>query len=151
MKVEEFLRNQKIPYTKNHHPEAFTAQEVAAVSHVPGARMVKVVVVKAGDKYALAVCPASHRVKLDLLSKVVGKTARLANEGQMEEIFGDTELGAEPPFGAMYGLETYVDRSLAENEQIVFQAGTHSDTIAVSYADFDRVAKPTAGDFAEHL
>ncbi len=151
MKVEEFLRTQKIPYTKTHHPEAFTAQEVAATAHIPGKMMVKVVVIKAGDKYALAACPATHRIDLDRLSEELGKKTRLANEGEMEEALKDVDLGAEPPFGVVYGLDTYADKSLAANSEIVFQAGTHTDTIKMSYADFERAAKPIMGEFAEHL
>jgi len=151
MKIEEFLRKEKIPYTKTHHPEAFTAQEVAATAHVPGRMMVKVVVVKAGADYCLAVCPATHRVNLDHLSEVVGKAVRLANEGEMEEVLKDVDVGAEPPLGAIFGLKTYVDKSLAQNQEIVFQAGTHTDTIRISYADFEKIAKPTAGSFADHL
>jgi len=151
VKVEEFLRSEKIPYTKRHHPEAFTAQEVAAVSHVPGARLLKAVVVKAGDEFALAVCSASQRVDLDRLSKLIGKTARLANEGEMDGVFKDVETGAEPPIGALYNLATYVDSSVAANDKVDFQAGTHTDTIEVSYADFKKAVKPVVGEFAQHL
>jgi len=151
MKVEEFLRSKKIPYTKRHHPEAFTAQEIAAVSHVPGLRLLKAVVVKAKTDFALAVCPASYRVDLDKVSKLAGGSVRLANEGEMEAIFKDVELGAEAPIGALYGLKTFVDKSVAANEQVVFQAGTHADTVEISYADFSRAADPVVGEFAEHL
>lgn len=151
MTIEKFLRKEKIAYSKTHHPEAFTAQEVAARAHVPGDQLAKVVVVKSGEKYALAVCPATHRVDLKKLSKVVGGDARLANEGEMEGLFADTQLGAEPPFGNLYDLATYVDQSLAANEEIVFQAGTHEDTIKMSYADYKKAAEPTEGEFTTHV
>jgi len=151
MKVEEFLRSQKVPYSKTHHPEAFTAQEVAATAHVPGARLMKVVVVKAGEEYALAACPASSRVNLDRLSKLIGRRARLASEAEMEGVLKDADVGAEPPFGSLYGMKTYVDGSLALQGEVVFQAGTHTDTIKLSYKDFARIASPIAGDFADHL
>ncbi len=151
MTIEEFLRKQKIPYSKTHHPEAFTAQEVAARAHVPGDQLAKVVVVKSGEKYALAVCPATHRVDLKKLSKTVGADVRLANEGEMEGLFADTQLGAEPPFGNLYDLPTYVDKSLAANKEIVFQAGTHEDTIKMSYADYKKAAGPKEGEFTAHV
>jgi Ala-tRNA(Pro) deacylase len=151
MKVEEFLRSRKIPYTRRHHPEAFTAQEVAAVSHVPGGRMLKAVVVRVAEAYAIAVCPACSRIDTDLLSKLTGQPVRLANEGEMEAVFKDAELGAEAPIGGLYGLSTYADTSLSENKQVVFQAGSHTDVIELSYADFVKAATPVTGRFAEHL
>lgn len=151
MKIEEFLRSRKVPYTKRHHPEAFTAQEVAAVTHVPGGKMLKAVVIRAGDEYALAVCPASARISIDALSKIAGQSVRLANEGEMEGIFSDTDLGAEAPIGSLYGLMTYADDSLSQNKEVVFQAGSHTDVIEISYADFVNVAKPVTGRFAEHI
>lgn len=151
MKIEEFLRQARIPYEKKHHPEAYTAQEVAASAHVPGDMLAKTVVVKIGEGYALAVCPATHLVNLKKLSKVAGAEARLANEGEMENLFEDTELGAEPPFGNLSGLPTYVDESLAERHDIVFQAGTHQDTIKVHYDDYKNAVEPTVADFTQHV
>lgn len=151
MKIEDFLVQEKIPYTKRHHPEAFTAQEIAAKAHVPGGQLAKAVVIKAGEKYVMAVCPAEHRVDMETLSKLVGSEATLANEGEMEGLFAETELGAEPPFGKLYGLETYIDTSLSENDEIVFQAGTHKDTIRISYADYEKACGGTVASFARHV
>lgn len=151
MTVEEFLKKQKVPYVKRHHPEAFTAQEVAAASHVPGARMLKAVVVRAGDGYALAVCPATHKVNTVRLEKLVGRPVRIANEGEMEEVLADTEIGAEAPIGNLYGIATYADKSVAESGEIVFQAGSHTDVLEMSYSDFAKVAQPVTGQFAEHI
>ena len=151
MDIEEFLRQAKIPYEKKHHPAAYTAQEVAASAHVPGDMLAKTVVVRAGDGYALAVCPATHLVDLKKLSKVVGAEVRLANEGEMENLFEDAELGAAPPFGNLYGLATYVDESLSESKHIVFQAGTHEDTIKVSYEDYRKAVEPKVADFTGHV
>ena len=151
MKVEDFLKQANVAFKKVRHGEAFTAQEVAARAHVPGDRLAKVVVVRAGEDYALAVCSATRVIDLDMLSKVIGEKVRLANEGEMEEILSDTELGAEAPFGSLYGLPTYVDESLSHNDSIVFQAGTHEDTIEASFADYRRAAKPMMADFTRHV
>ena len=121
------------------------------MSHVPGDRMIKAVVVRVGEDYALAVCPATYRVDVDRLAEMTGKRVQLANEGQMEELFIDAELGAEAPIGKMYNLATYVDKSVCANDAVVFQAGTHMDTIEVPYRDFARAAEPKVGEFAEHI
>ncbi len=151
MRIEEFLKKSNVPYDKKHHPKAYTAQEVAASAHVPGDMLAKTVVVKAGNDYLLAVCPATHLVDLKKLAKVVGTDVRLANESEMQGLFEETEIGAEPPFGNLYGLPTYVDISLAECSDIVFQAGTHEDTIRISFEDYKRTAEPQMADFASHV
>jgi len=151
MKVEEFLRKEKIPYTKIHHPEVYTAQEVAATAHVPGREMAKVVVVKAADEFALAVCPADRQIDMKKLSKLADRKVRLANEGEMEDLFPDAELGAEAPFGSLYGMKTYVDSSLAENDEIAFEAGTHTDVVRIAYKDFEKAAEPEKGSFTTHV
>jgi Ala-tRNA(Pro) deacylase len=74
-----------------------------------------------------------------------------ASELELAEIFSDCELGALPPFGNLYGLDVYVDRSLASDENIVFRAGTHTDTICIKYRDFARLTRPVVTDFSRPL
>lgn len=147
----EFLNAGKVRYEVIHHPEAFTAQELAAIEHVKGKNHAKVVVVKAGDEKLLAVLPADHRVDLEKLDAVVGKKTALATEAEFKDLFPDCAVGKMPPFGNLYGLPTYVDRSLTEDVFIVFEAGTHTDAIKMSYADYERLAQPKVADFAVKL
>ncbi len=148
-KVETYLRENGVPYQLQHHPTAYTAPEVAHVEHVPGKLVAKVVMVVAGGKMAMLVLPSSYRVDLPKVDSLLGTTdVRLAQENEFAPLFPECETGAEPPFGNLYGLPVYVDRSLAEDESIIFQAGTHTDTISTRYADFERLVKPIAADFA---
>ena len=144
----DFLNQSKVRYDVLHHPEAFTAQELAAIEHVKGRSHAKVVMIKAGSEKFMAVLPADHRVDLEKLEKVTGKRSALATEAEFKALFPDCAVGSMPPFGQLYGVATYVDASLTEADQIVFEAGTHSDAIKMSYADYARLAKPTAADFA---
>jgi hypothetical protein len=82
------------------------------------------------------------------LSHDQGKKARLASRGEFAPAFPDCAAGAMPPFGNLYGVAVYVDRALGRNERIVFQAGTHTVTVSVAYADFERLARPTVADTA---
>lgn len=150
-RLEQLLRSEKVSYSRSHHPEAYTAQEVAAMAHVPGREMVKAVIVKAGADYVMTVLPATHRIDVENLSQVLNSPIRLATEGEMQEILGDITVGAEPPIGSLFGLPTYVDKSVTRDDYIVMQAGTHTDTIRMSYKDYERVAKPTVAEFAEPL
>jgi Ala-tRNA(Pro) deacylase len=147
-KLIEFLNQNKVRYELLHHPEAFTAQELAAIEHVKGKQHAKVVMVKSDGRPMMAVLPADHRVDLEKFRQLTGQKAALATEADFKALFPDCATGSMPPFGSLYGVETYVDQSLTDNETIVFEAGTHSDAMKMRYGDFARVANPKVADFA---
>jgi Ala-tRNA(Pro) deacylase len=150
--VEAYLRENKVPFEVQHHAVAYTAQEVAAAEHVPGRMLAKVVMLLGDGKLSMFVLPAPARVDLEKAAAVLdAKDVRLAHEDEFADRFAGCEVGAMPPFGSLYGVPLYVDKSLAEDETIVFEAGTHTDTMSMKYADFERVAKPTVAEFARHM
>jgi Ala-tRNA(Pro) deacylase len=149
--LQKYLRENGVPFETMVHPTVYTAQEVAAAQHVPGEQLAKVVIVRADDRNLMLVLPAPHRVafyKLKALLKA--RDVRLAKEEEFGGIFPDCDLGAMPPFGHLYNIPVYADKALSEWSHIVFQAGTHRDTIKINYADFARLAQPTVGDFTTH-
>jgi Ala-tRNA(Pro) deacylase len=75
----------------------------------------------------------------------------VAAEAEFKPLFPDCAIGTMPPFGHLYGVATYVDRSVAEADRLVFEAGTHSDAIKMRYADYERLANATLVDFAVKL
>jgi Ala-tRNA(Pro) deacylase len=146
--IETFLRDQHVPYSVLHHRTAFTAQEEAAITHVPGRQWAKTVTCVADGQPILAVVPATSLVDVDRLRAVTGaQEIRLASEREFEGLYPDCETGAMPPLGPLYGQRVFIDRALAEDEEIVFNAGSHSDAIKVRYDDFSRVVQPTVADF----
>ena len=149
-RTKEFLDSQGVSYEVIQHTPAYTAQEVAAVTHISGAEVAKVVMVKLGDQYVMAVLPASRRLDLSALQETLGGDVhpRLAGEKEFGTLFPDCELGAEPPLGNLYDLPVVVAQSLAEDEQIVFNAGNHREIIKMAYADFARLARPQVGVIA---
>ena len=148
-RLEAFLRQNKIPFQVVHHPLAYTAQEVAAAEHVPGRMLAKVVMALADGKMVMLALPAPSRVDLTKAASMLGaKEVRLAHEEEFAAAFPDCEVGAMPPFGNLYDLPVFVDKALTEDEDIVFNAGTHTDTISMKYADYERLVKPAVGDFA---
>jgi Ala-tRNA(Pro) deacylase len=150
-KLEAYLRDNKVRFHVDHHPEALTAQEVAAAEHVPGRMFAKVVMVEAGGELKMMVLPAPAQVDLDKAGKGVGTVeARLASEDKFSAAFPDCETGAMPPFGNLYDVPVFVDRSLTDQEEIVFEACTHTDVIRMRYADFERLAEPSVAEFAVH-
>jgi Ala-tRNA(Pro) deacylase len=147
--LHAFLRAAHVPYSVVPHPPAFTAQEEAAIMHVPGRDWAKVVICFVDGTPIEAVLPATTTVKLDrLLDLAGGRTIRLAEEGELRGLFPDCEMGAMPPFGAIYGQTVFADAALAGEADIVFNAGTHTEAIVMRWADFARAVRPIVGTFA---
>lgn len=147
-RLKNLLDENKIPYSTMTHQTAYTAQGVAAAMQISGKELAKTVVLWAGEEMILAVLPAPKHVKLDKLGAQLGKSVRLASEREFSDRFPDCEAGAMPPIGSLYNLPVYVDESLAADEAIVFNAGTHHDAIHMRYDDFVRLAKPKICAFA---
>jgi len=148
-RLKDFLDENPIPYSVMTHTTAYTAQGAAVTMQISGNELAKTVVLWAGEDMILAVLPAPNHVRLDKLAAELGKPVRLASEEEFNNVFPDCELGAMPPFGSLYNLPMYVDESLAADEMIVFNAGTHRDAIRMRYEDFARLAKPTVWSFAQ--
>jgi len=152
MRVQEYLQQQHVLFQVLEHPPAYTAQEVAAEEHVSGNRTAKTVVIRADSGYAVCVLPASYKLDLDKVGRALKlRHVRLADESEMAKLFPDADVGAEPPFGHLYDLPTFVDQHLVQEEDIVFSAGTHRSAIRMKYNDFARLAEPKVADLAVHL
>ena len=147
----DFLNQSKVHYEILHHPEAFTAQELAAIEHVKGRNHAKVIIIKAEGKLLMTVLPADHRIDLEKLNRITGRQTALATEAEIKALFSDCAVGTMPPFGHLYGVATYVDQSLGGAGHIAFEAGTHSDAIKMRLVDYQRLAQPTLADFAVKL
>ena len=141
--LREYLDGQHIPYTTISHRPTYTAQEIAANTHISGKDLAKTVMIKLDGKMVMAVVPAAYHVNFHLLKEVTGATEiELAREDEFMALFPDFDVGAMPPFGNLYGLDVYVAESLAEDEVIAFNAGTHTDLIKMAFATFARLVKP---------
>jgi Ala-tRNA(Pro) deacylase len=145
-RLQAYFREHKVSFVTATHSEAYTAQEVAAALHVSGHQLAKVVIVWAGDDLTMAVVPASCRVDLRRAAEALGADkVRLASEAEFGGRFDDCRLGAMPPFGNLYDLPVVVDPALAEYDDIVFSAGTYTDSMKIAYDDFERLVKPKVG------
>jgi len=146
--VEEFLRNKGVGFEVLRHEVAYSAQETAAAEHVSGHAFAKTVVVTDGQDYHMLVLPASRNVDLKKAGKLIGSKVRLATEEEIKPLFSECELGAEPPFGSIFRLKTFVEESLVLQPDIVFRAGTHEKTIKMAYGDYEELEGPAVGSFA---
>jgi len=145
------LNQNNVEYEILHHAEAVTAQRIAEAEHVKGRHQTKVVMIRSGDHPLMVVLPADHHIDLEKVEKVLGKAVSLDKENEFKSLFPDSATGAMPPFGNLYGLPTYVDKRLAEQDYIVFEAGTHTDAIKMSYSDYEKIVKPKIEDLAIKL
>jgi Ala-tRNA(Pro) deacylase len=141
--LRDFLDRNRVKYVVISHSPAHTAQEVAASAHIPGRAMAKTVIVKLDGRLAMAVLPASEMIDLDLLGDAAfAQQAELADESEFSDRFPGCELGAMPPFGNLYGMDVYVADSLAEDDEIAFNAGSYTEVIRMAYPDYARLVKP---------
>ena len=147
-KLRNLLDQEQIRYITIQHSPAYTAQEIAASAHIPGKELAKTVIAKINEKLTMLVLPASSKVHLKHLSELLGtKNVELVPESEFENAFPECELGAMPPFGNLYDMDTYVDKSLEEDEEIAFNAGNHSELIKLAYKDYVRLVKPEVISF----
>lgn len=143
-RLKEYLDSHEVKYVVLNHSPAYTAQEIARAAHVPGQEMAKTVMVRLDDELVMIVMPAPAKVRFNLLQEASGATqVELAREKDFARLFPGCELGAMPPFGNLYEIPVIVDEALAEDEEICFNAGTHTELIRMSYRDFDALVKPT--------
>jgi Ala-tRNA(Pro) deacylase len=147
-KLKEFLDTEGIKYVNIIHSPAYTAQEVAASAHVPGRAFAKTVIVELDGKMAMAVLPANRKIVLQDLREVTGSDeVKFASEEAFRERFPDCEPGAMPPFGNLYGMDVYLAQALADNHELAFNAGSHTEVMKVAMADFERLVRPRVMSF----
>jgi Ala-tRNA(Pro) deacylase len=147
-KLKEFLDRENIKYVSIVHSPAYTAQEVAESAHIKGRELAKIVIVQLDGEMAMAVLPANRKIVLQDLRDVTGsEKVKFASEDEFKQKFPDCETGAMPPFGNLYGMDVYVAEGLMNNEEIAFNAGSHTEVIRLAYKDFERLVQPEVLSF----
>jgi Ala-tRNA(Pro) deacylase len=147
--IVDHLQSSRVPFVVREHRRAVTAQELAAAVHVSGYRVAKSVLVSVDGQPVIAVLPAADLVDTDQLAAALGaKQVRLMREPEFAHLFGSCEVGAEPPFGTLFGIPVVVDRSLARSVPLIFRAGSHEEALEMRYEDFARLETPRLAEFA---
>lgn len=142
-RLKNCLDDHKVKYVTIKHSLAYTAQEIAESAHIRGQDLAKTVMVNIDGKMAMAILPASEKINLSLLKLAAGASkVRLAREDEFRDKFPECELGAMPPFGNLYGMEVFAAETLAADEEIAFNAGSHTELVKMAYKDFERLVQP---------
>jgi Ala-tRNA(Pro) deacylase len=142
-RLKEFLDSHKVKYVVISHSIAYTANGIAALTHIPGKELAKTVIVKIDNVLAMAVVSASQHVDLAFLKAATGaQNVELATEYEFQDKFPDCETGAMPPFGNLYGINVFADENLSRDKEIAFNAGSHRELLRLAWDDFVTLVQP---------
>lgn len=142
-KLKAFLDSNNVKYVSINHSMAFTGLEIAKSAHIPTKKLAKTVIVKINGALSMMVLPAAYQINMENLSLALqDATVELASEEEFFKLFPDCEVGAMPPFGNLYGMDVYVAEKLTENDDIVFNGGSHSEVIQMYYQDYEHLVNP---------
>ncbi|MGR9105996.1 MAG: aminoacyl-tRNA deacylase [Gammaproteobacteria bacterium] len=142
-RLKNYLDQEGVKYLTISHSMAFTALEIAKSSHIPSKEMAKTLVLEIQGQPAITVIPAVEKFDLNILKQAFEtEDVALTGEQKFAKLFPDCEVGAMPPFGNLYGMETYVAESLSGQEYIAFNAGSHSEVIKMRYRDYENLVTP---------
>ncbi|MBN2019836.1 MAG: hypothetical protein JW749_06385 [Sedimentisphaerales bacterium] len=152
MRIQDYLKKAGVKFEVKGHKPTFSAQQMAAAEHEPGKYVAKPVVVKVDGCNVMCVLAAPRKIDLRALKNQLGaKSVELVAEEEVGKIFGDCELGAEPPFGNLYDLPTIMDKALEQDDHIMFQAGSHDKAIVMKMADYRKLVEPKVLEFSYQM
>lgn len=141
--ILEYLRQNGAEAYTLDHPRAVSAQELAATLRLPGRRVAKTVAFEANGEKWLAMLPAHELLDFNRIQRAFGMAdIHLLDEREMGRMFPGCELGAEPPFGRLYGIPLIVDTCFAEEDVIALRAGSHDQCLVMHFADFAELERP---------
>lgn len=135
--LEDFLSQHNASYDLIPHPHTGSSMETAEESHVPGMRLAKAVVIRDDGRYLMVVVPSAEHVDMGVLRQQFGHDVTMASEGELADLFPDCEIGAVPPLGLAWGVDTYVDESLLTEDEVYFESGDHESVVRVSGDQFE--------------
>ena len=146
-KLHALLEQHGVAYEVQSHDYAVTANQIAGIEGISGYDVAKPVLVSVGEQLAMIVIPGAEILDLERASEVLGNNdVRLATEDEFVSVFDDCEPGAEPPFGNLYGIPTFMDEDLRARQRLVCRDGSHTQTITLDTADYVRLVEPEIVD-----
>jgi Ala-tRNA(Pro) deacylase len=137
--LRTYLANKHIDYDLVEHHATDSSERTAAECRIPGDRLAKGVVLRTSEGYAVAVLPASCRLRHGDLKGAFGRDCTLASEHELDQLFPDCAHGAVPPLGESYGLDVLVDDRLAEQPDVYLEGGDHATLVHMSQAQFAKL------------
>jgi Ala-tRNA(Pro) deacylase len=150
--VKDHLSREGVRYEVITHEHTRDSNHSAQAAHIPGDQLAKCVMLEDSEGYLMAVLPATHKVDLGAVHRQLNRRLGLATDHELADLFKDCEPGAVPPLGRAYGIETIVDESLDDAQDIYFEGGDHVALVHVTGKDFLRLtADALRGEFSHHV
>lgn len=150
MNIETLLKNRGVDFDILPHRAEYTARQTAGSVHIPQSHFAKTVVVTADGRPVLVVVPANRYVNLKLVRRELGaRHVRLTDEHDLHALFPDCELGAVPPFGSAYYMQTLVDDELSFDDHIVFDSNSHESAVYMRFQDYEELEHPRLAHLTE--
>jgi len=146
----QYLNQSGIPFELVTHLPAFSAHDVASATHVTDKELAKTIIIHADEGNWMAVLPANYRLNDRLIKRALGvKHVHFLQEEELTKLFPDCEVGAMPPIGNLYSMPVVVDKTMTQDDQIVFNAGTHTESVKMKFGDFENLVHPRVAQIAE--
>lgn len=139
--VRSFLVGAGVAFVEKQHEPTYTSEQSALARGEPLEIGAKALVVKVDDAYHLLVLPAHRKLDSAAVKRRFGaKKLRFADAKELLALTGLVP-GSVPPFGRpVLELPLWADPALMANDRVAFNAGSLTDSIVMSSADYQHVA-----------
>ena len=107
--LQKYLADNGVSYDILPHSATSSSLSAAHSTHVHGHMVAKPVILEDEAGYLMAVVPATEHVKMGKLNRILDRDMTLAREDELRELFTDCDLGAIPPMGSAYGMQSIID------------------------------------------
>ncbi len=148
-KILNIFKENDIDYQLYEHEPVYTSQQAATVRGVELKTGCKSMLLKTkAGKFILTNLAADRKIDLKKLERIVGEKLSFATR---EDVLWATncEPGSVPPFGKLFGLSTYLDESVLENDFVNFNIGTLTKSVKISKQDLLRIMEPEIAKFSK--
>jgi len=139
--LQQYLDDKHIDYDVLTHKRTHCSDDTLRASHVPGNRLAKGVVLTREGGFVVAVVPASSKVRMDVIERMLHCPVSLASEDEIAELFPDCDAGAVPPIAEAYAVDAFVDDSLDKQPDVYLEGGDHRSLVHISGDEFRALMK----------
>jgi len=139
-KFIDFLEKNKVKYTLVKHRTVYTAYDKVATLKMKPNIIGKTLVLKIDKNLAAVLIPANKNLDKNKLKKVAKvKNLDFVSERIIKNKLKGVKVGAVPPFGNLWGLATFIDKSLINQPKIIVNGGNYNFSIKISPANLKKL------------
>lgn len=144
------LKDKGVEFEVLEHDFVHTSEDAAKTRGNKIEQAAKAIIMKSkSGKFYLFVVPGNMKAKLKKVKEILNeKNVSLASPEEVFQVTG-LKVGSVTPFGQFFGLGTYFEESLLNQEKIVFAAGSHYKSISMKPGDFIKSVKVIIENFCE--